>query len=263
VDLGLKGRAAAVAASSRGLGRAVARALAAEGASVAMCGRDRGRIEEAAEWVARETGGRTRAVVADVGVAEDCRRFVDEAASAFGRLDVLVTNTGGPRPGGFEAVADGDWEQAFRVTLANVVHLVRAAVPHMRRNRWGRIVNVASISAKQPVDGLVLSNAFRPAIAGLAKTLANELGRDGILVNTVCPGYTRTDRLEELGRVRAQAAGTTPEQVMADLVRAVPVGRVAEPEEFAAVVAFLCSERSSYVSGAVIPVDGGAARGVL
>jgi 3-oxoacyl-[acyl-carrier protein] reductase len=124
-------------------------------------------------------------------------------------------------------------------------------------------VNVASISAKQPVDGLVLSNAFRPAIAGLAKTLANELGRDGILVNTVCPGYTRTDRLEELAHVRAEAGGTTPEQVLAELARGVPVGRVGEPEEFAAVVAFLCSERASYVSGAVIPIDGGSTRGLL
>jgi 3-oxoacyl-[acyl-carrier protein] reductase len=149
------------------------------------------------------------------------------------------------------------------VTLANVVQLVRAAVPHMRQNGWGRIVNIASISAKQPVDGLVLSNAFRPAIAGLAKTLANELGREGILVNTVCPGYTRTDRLEELSQVRAEAAGTTPEQVLADLARGVPLGRVAEPDEFAAVVAFLCSERASYVSGAVIPVDGGSTRGLL
>jgi 3-oxoacyl-[acyl-carrier protein] reductase len=263
VELGLKGRVAAVAAASRGLGRAVARTLAAEGAAVAMCGRDERRLREAAEAVSRETGALTRAVVADVGVAEDCRRFVEESAAAFGRLDVLVTNTGGPRPGGFEGVGDGDWEQAFRVTLANVVHLVRAAVPHMRRNRWGRIVNIASISAKQPVDGLVLSNAFRPAIAGLAKTLANELGPEGILVNTVCPGYTRTDRLEELVQVRAQAAGSTAEQVLADLARGVPLGRVAEPEEFAAVVAFLCSERASYVNGAVIAVDGGSTRGLL
>jgi 3-oxoacyl-[acyl-carrier protein] reductase len=263
MELGLKGRVAAVAAASRGLGRAVARALAAEGASVGMCGRDEARIREAAAAVGRESGSATRAVVADVGVAADCRRFVDETAAAFGRLDILVTNTGGPRPGGFEGVGDADWEQAFQVTLANVVHLVRAAVPHMRQSRWGRIVNVASISAKQPVDGLVLSNAFRPAIAGLAKTLANELGRDGILVNTVCPGYTRTDRLEELAHVRAEAGGTTPEQVLAELARGVPVGRVGEPEEFAAVVAFLCSERASYVSGAVIPIDGGSTRGLL
>src|SRR5262245_26939292 len=183
MNLGLSGRAAAVAASSRGLGRAVARALAAEGCDVALCGRDGGRIRETAETIAIESGRRTLPVVADVGVAEDCRRFVDEAARAFGRLGLLVTNNGGPRPGGFDGVLDADWDAAYRVTLANVVSLVRAAVPHMKRGGWGRIVNVTSLSAKQPLDGLVLSNAFRPAIVGLAKTLASELGRDGILVN--------------------------------------------------------------------------------
>lgn len=263
MNLGLTGRAAAVAAASRGLGRAVARSLAAEGCDIALCGRDAARIRETAEAVARETGRRTLPVVADVGVAEDCRRFVDEAARVFGRLDILVTNTGGPRPGGFDGVADADWDAAYRVTLANVVNLVRAAVPHMRKAGWGRIVNVTSLSAKQPIDGLVLSNAFRPAIVGLAKTLANELGRDGILVNNVCPGYTRTDRLDELAQVRARAAGTTPDAIVAGLAQAVPLGRIAEPEEFASVVCFLCSERASYVTGATIPIDGGAVRGLL
>lgn len=263
MDLGLKGRVAAVAAASQGLGRATAQALAAEGACVAVCGRDRGRIHEAAEAIARDTGARTLGVVADVGLAADCSGFVEKTAAAFGRLDVLVTNTGGPRPGAFEAVGDADWEEAFRVTLSSVVHLIRAAVPHMRKNRWGRIVNIASLSAKQPIDGLVLSNAFRPAIAGLAKTLASELGRDGILVNTVCPGYTRTDRLDELARVRSKATGVTPEEYLAGLAKLVPLGRVAEAQEFAAVVAFLCSERASYLTGATLPIDGGACRGLL
>jgi 3-oxoacyl-[acyl-carrier protein] reductase len=261
MDLGLKGRAAAVAAASRGLGRACAEALAAEGAAVAVCGRDEARIREAAAAIATRTGARTLAFVADVAVAAECQAFVAAAAREFGRLDVLVTNTGGPKPGGFDAVSDADWEQAYRLTLANVVQLVRAAAPHMKKNRWGRIVNITSVSAKQPVDGLVLSNAFRPAIVGLAKTLANELGRDGILVNNVCPGYTRTDRLEELARARA--AASTPERILADLAQALPVGRVAEPAELAAVVAFLCSERASYVTGATIPVDGGAVQGLL
>jgi 3-oxoacyl-[acyl-carrier protein] reductase len=263
MNLGLAGHAAAVAASSRGLGRAVARALAAEGCDVALCGRDAGRIRETAEAIARDSNRRTLPVVADVGVAEDCRRFVDEAARAFGRLDILVTNTGGPRPGGFDGMLDADWDAAYRVTLANVVSLVRAAVPHMKRGGWGRIVNITSLSAKQPVDGLVLSNAFRPAIVGLAKTLASELGRDGILVNNVCPGYTRTDRLDELAQARAKAAGTTPEQIVAGLAQSVPLGRIAEPEEFASVVCFLCSEAASYVTGATIPIDGGAVRGLL
>ncbi len=263
MDLGLKGRVAAVAAASQGLGRAVAGALAAEGASVALCSRDEARVREAAESIGRETGARTLGVVADVGQAEACRAFVDEAVSHFGRLDILVTNTGGPRPGSFEGTDSAAWEEAFRVTLANVVNLTRAAVPHMRTRRWGRIVNVTSISAKQPVDGLVLSNAFRPAIVGLAKTLASELGGDGILVNNVCPGYTRTARLEEVARARAEAAGTSPEAELAKFAREVPVGRVGEPEEFAATVVFLCSERASYITGATIPVDGGACRGLL
>ena len=263
MDLGLKGRAAAVAAASAGLGRAVAHALAAEGCSVAVCGRDPGRVHDAAKAIARETGARTVSIAADVGIAEDCRRFVEQAASAFGRLDILVTNTGGPRPGRFDAVSDSDWDAAFRNTLGNVIHLVRAAVPHMKRRKWGRIVNVTSISAKQPVDGLVLSNAFRPAVVGMAKTLAAELGPDGILVNNVCPGYTRTDRLMELARARAEAGGTTPEEIVAALARDVPLGRIGEAQEFAAVVAFLCSERASYVTGATIAVDGGAAKGLL
>ena len=220
MDLGLKGRAAAVAASSRGLGRATARALAREGASVAMCGRDEGRIHEAAEEVHRETGARTLAVVADVAVAEDCRRFVARAAEEFGRLDILVTNTGGPKPGSFDAVDDARWEEAFRTTLANVFHLARAAVPHMKKNGWGRIVNIASLSAKQPVDGLLLSNVFRPAIVGLAKTLSNE--RRWILVNTVCPRL-HPHRPAPGGRrgAGAAAAGTTPEKVLADPPRSV------------------------------------------
>ncbi|HMK93252.1 MAG TPA: SDR family oxidoreductase [Thermoleophilia bacterium] len=263
MNLGLEGRVAAVAAASRGLGRATAHALAAEGAAVAICGRDPERIRDAALEIARATGARTLAVTADVSLADDCRRFVEITRAELGRLDILVTNTGGPRPGSFAAVGDEDWEAALRSTLVNVVHLVRAAVPAMKANRWGRIVNVASLSAKQPVDGLVLSNAFRPAIVGLAKTLAVELAGDGILVNTVCPGYTRTDRLEELAQHRARAAGTTPEQVMAELASSVPLRRVAEPAEFAAVVAFLCSERASYVTGMTIAVDGGACRGLL
>ncbi len=241
----------------------MAHALAREGASVALCGRDEARVREAAEAIAAETKARTLPVVADVGLREDCVRFVEEAANTFGRLDILVTNTGGPRPGGFPAVLEDDWRSAFDVTLMNVVNLVRAAAPHMKRARWGRIVNVTSLSAKQPIDGLVLSNALRPAVVGLAKTLAAELGPDGILVNNVCPGYTRTDRLEELIHVRATSAGTSPESVLAQLAEGVPLRRVGEPEELAAVVAFLCSEPASFLTGATIPVDGGACRGLL
>lgn len=263
MDLGLKGRVAVVAAASKGLGRASALVLAREGCSVAICSRDPKKARAVAETIERETGSRVIGVGADVGIRTDCERFVGEAVATFGRLDILVTNTGGPPPGTFDSVEGTDWEKAFAVTLANVVNLVRAAVPHMKERKWGRIVNIASLSAKQPVDGLILSNTFRPAIAGLSKTLSKELGPHGILVNTLCPGYTRTDRLEVLAEDRAKRAGITRDQYFEGLAKIVPLGRIAEAEEFANVVAFLASERASYVSGVTLAIDGGSSSAVL
>jgi 3-oxoacyl-[acyl-carrier protein] reductase len=262
MDLGLKGRSAAVAAASRGLGRATALALAREGCSVSICGRDPKKIRASAEFIERETGGRVLAVTADVGSRADCERFIGETVGAFGRLDILVTNTGGPPAGSFEAVDAAEWEKAYGNLLANVVHLVRAAVPHMKPAKWGRILNIASLSVKQPIDNLILSNTFRPAIAGFSKSLSKELGPHGILVNTICPGYTRTDRLEELAESRVKAAGITRDQYYEMLGKNVPLGRIAEVEEFASVAAFLCSERASYVSGIALAVDGGASLGL-
>ena len=262
MDLGLKGRSAAVAAASRGLGRATALALAREGCSVAICGRDPKRIRAAAEFIERETGGRVLAVTADVGARGDCERFIGETVGAFGGLDILVTNTGGPPAGNFSATGAEEWEKAYHGLLANVIHLVRAAVPHMKAAKWGRILNIASLSVKQPIDNLILSNTFRPAIAGFSKSLSKELGPHGILVNTICPGYTRTDRLEELAESRVKAAGITRDQYYEMLGKNVALGRIAEPEEFANVAAFLCSERASYVSGIALAVDGGASVGL-
>jgi len=262
MDLGLKGRSAAVAAASRGLGRATALTLAREGCSVAICGRDPKKIRASADFIERQTGGRVLAVTADVGSRGDCERFIGETVGAFGRLDILVTNTGGPPAGNFEATDAAEWEKAYGALLANVIHLVRAAVPHMKQAKWGRILNIASLSVKQPIDNLVLSNTFRPAIAGLSKSLSKELGPWGILVNTLCPGYTRTDRLEELAESRVKAAGITKDQYYEMLAKNVPVGRVGEPEEFASVAAFLCSERASYVSGVALQVDGGSSAGL-
>ena len=262
MDLGLKDRVAAVAAASSGLGRASAMALAAEGAKVAICGRHEDTIGEAARSIAEQTGSDAEPFVVDVSSGNECRRFVSSAVERFGRLDILITNSGGPRPGTFDQVGPEDWDAGFRVTLESIVNLSRAAAPEMARRRWGRIVNIASLSARQPIDGLVLSNTFRPAVVGLAKTLSLELAGSGILVNTVCPGYTRTPRLEELASVRAEATGTPPDVWLKELAGSVPLGRIAEVEEFAAVVAFLCSERASYVTGATIPIDGGAIRGL-
>lgn len=251
-----------MAAASRGLGRATALALAREGCLVAICGRDPKKIRASADFIERETGGRVVAVTADVGSRGDCERFIGETVEAFGRLDILVTNTGGPPAGTFEAMAGDEWEKAYHNLLSNVLNLVRAAAPHMKKAKWGRILNIASLSVKQPIDNLVLSNTFRPAIAGLSKSLSKELGAHGILVNTICPGYTRTDRLEELADERVRRAGITKDQYYEMLAKNVPLGRIAETEEFASVAAFLCSERASYVSGIALAVDGGAGVGL-
>lgn len=262
MDLGLKGRVAAVAAGSRGLGKATALALAKEGCLVAICGRDAKKIRASADSIERETGERVLSVTADVSQRADCERFIGETVAAFGRLDILVTNTGGPPAGSFEATDGAEWDKAYNGLLANVINLVRAATPHMKKAKWGRILNIASLSVKQPIDNLVLSNTFRPAIAGLSKTLSKELGPHGILVNTICPGYTRTDRLEELAESRVKSAGITKDQYYDSLGKNVPLGRIAEAEEFANVAAFLCSERASYVSGIALAVDGGAGTGL-
>ena len=257
MDLGLKGRSAAVAASSRGLGRATALALAREGCQVAVCGRDPKKIRASADFIERETGGKVIAVTADVGSRADCERFIGETVGAFGRLDILVTNTGGPPAGNFEATDADQWEKSYQALLANVIHLVRAAVPHMKQAKWGRILNIASLSVKQPIDNLVLSNTFRPAIAGFSKSLSKELGPHGILVNTICPGYTRTDRLEELAESRVKAAGITKDQYYETLGKAVPLGRIAEPEDVWNAVWFLVSPASDFITGQTIYLDGG------
>jgi 3-oxoacyl-[acyl-carrier protein] reductase len=257
MDLGIDEKVALVAAASRGFGRAIAMRLANEGARVAICGRSAESIESAAEEIAK-AGGEVLPVVADVSLAEDCGRFASAAIERWGRVDILVTNTGGPAPGAFDQLDDRSWQSAMDNTLMNVVRLVRAVVDVMKANGWGRIVNITSISAREPIDGLVLSNAFRPAILGLAKSLSRELAPHHILVNNVCPGLHGTDRLKELAEVRAGNNNTTAEQEWSKMSESIPLGRIGRPEELADVVAFLCSERASFITGESIIVDGGA-----
>ena len=244
MNLGLEGRIALVGGASRGLGRAVAEELAVEGASVAVCARE----SESLRATADELGA--LALPGDLSIEGEPRRVVDACVEHFGRLDILVANGGGPPPGGFESFGADDWRRATALVLASTVELVTAAVPHMRRGGWGRILCVTSISAKRPVDNLLLSDALRPAVAGFAHALAREVAKDGITVNTILPGYTRTGRMVELG-------------VGAETVSEIPLGRLAEPREFAAAAAFLVSERASYITGAALPVDGGWLRGMF
>ncbi len=257
MDFGLKGRVALVAASSKGLGRAVAEELAAEGASLILNARGAEELEATRAAIAGASGVDVIAVAADLSTLEGVRALTDAALARFGRVDILVNNAGGPPAGPFESLAPEAWEQAFRLTLRSAVELTRAVLPGMKERRWGRIVNITSITVKQPVENLMLSNSLRAAVTGFAKTLSNEVASVGVTVNNVLPGYTRTDRLVELAEKTARDRGIAPEQVSSRWTETTPAGRLGEPREIAAVVAFLASERASYVNGASLPADGG------
>ncbi len=263
MDLGLKGKTAIVAASSRGLGRAVAEELAREGANLVICARSVRPLEAARQAIYDETGVEVVAVPADLSEPEDVDRLVAAADAEFGRVDILVTNTGGPPPGPFESHAPDAWSAAVQQNLYSVVNLTRAVLPFMRDAGWGRIVNITSLAVKQPVDGLILSNSVRAAVTGFAKTLANEVAHFGITVNNVMPGYTKTERLEQLAEDIADRTGVTKEEAFAGWEGQIPMARLGSPAELAALVAFLVSERASYITGVSIPVDGGAIRSLL
>jgi 3-oxoacyl-[acyl-carrier protein] reductase len=264
VDLGLRGKVALVAASSRGLGRAVAEELAAEGAHLVMCARGEPALREAADAIrAASPDVRVLDVAADLSDPADVERVVAAGLREFGRIDVLVTNTGGPPAGPFESHSADAWREAVRANLDSVVNLTRAVLPGMKERRWGRIVNVTSIAVKQPVDNLILSNSVRAAVTGFARTLANEVAPFGITVNNVLPGYTRTQRVDELAARNAALRGSTPDAELSVWEHQIPMARLGEPSEFAAMVAFLASERASYTTGANVPVDGGWIRGLL
>ncbi len=263
MDLGLKGRVAIVAAASKGLGRAVATELAREGAEVAICARSAANLEQAVQAIRDATGRTVYAEPVDVTDAARVAQFVDGVEKRFGRLDICVTNAGGPPAKTFMETTTEQWRAAFELTLLRAVHFAREALPRMQKRRWGRFVTITSNSVKQPIDSLLLSNSIRAGVTGLAKTLANEFGPFGITVNNVCPGYTRTGRLEELAQARAKATGEDREKIFAQWAAQTPAGRVGTPEEFAAVVTFLVSERASYVNGVSLAVDGGAVRGLF
>jgi 3-oxoacyl-[acyl-carrier protein] reductase len=263
MDLGLKDRVAIVAASSRGLGRACALELAREGAKVIICSRDAVALAETAGALSADTGAEVLPLAVDLTDAAQIQHLASETLRRCGRIDVLVTNNGGPPAAYFGDLEDDAWLAAHELTLLSVVRLVRAVLPTMRAQQWGRIVNIASVSVKQPIDNLLLSNVYRSGVVGLAKTLSAQVAADGITINNVAPGYTRTERVLEVIRARAADEVRSEESVLAAVTASCPMNRMGEPEELAALVAFLASERASYITGTTIQVDGGYVQGVL
>lgn len=257
MDLGLRGKRALVLAASRGLGFASAMGLAREGVDLVICSRDPGRIERAAEQIRQETGVQVHSQSADVSQPETMQALVDTCVDRLGGLEIAIHNAGGPPAGGFETIQIDQWQEAIPQNLLSFVYLVKAVVPEMRQAGYGRILAITSSSIKQPIPNLVLSNALRTGVLGLAKTLSKELGPDGILVNVIAPGRILTERTQELDRAVAERSGLTPEDVQQQTIAKIPLGRLGHPHELANLITFLSSEAASYITGTAIQVDGG------
>jgi 3-oxoacyl-[acyl-carrier protein] reductase len=265
MDLGINGRVAIVCAASRGLGKAAALAFAREGVHVVICARDASSLESAAREIraAATPGVRVIPVTADLTDPAASRSLAATAVRELGRIDILITNAGGPPVAEFPDLDDATWEKGVQLTLMSTIRCIREVLPYMKKQRWGRILNITSITARQPISDLVISSTLRPGILGLSKVLANRYAKEGILVNTVTPGYFLTERQEEIGTTRAAKGGQSLVDYLSQTARDIPVGRLGEPSELADVIVFLCSERSSYVTGVTLGVDGGMARGLL
>ena len=262
MDTGLKNRVAIVAASSQGIGRATAEAFAAEGCRLAMCARKQEALQTAAEKIQKQSNAEVLAEPLDVTDASAVHRFVETVVNRFGGVDICVTNAGGPPAKGFLATSLDDWRKVIELNFLSAVYFAREVIPHMQRKSWGRIITITSITTKQPVADLVLSNAVRAAVVGLVKSLANEFGKDGILVNNVGPGYTATDRLKDLAKSRSVAMGKSEDEIFQGWAVEAPLKRLGEPREVADAIVWLASERASYITGQTILVDGGLYKGL-
>ena len=258
MELGLTGKRAIVMAASRGLGYASALGLAREGCRLIVCSRDQARIEAAAAAITKQTGTDVTALVADVSSASEAKRLVDAAVAAYGGLEIVVHNAGGPPAGETLQMTEEQWQKAFEQNLLSFTRIVGAAVPEMKKAGYGRVITIASSSIKQPIPNLALSNAFRAGVWGIAKTLSRELAPQGILVNVIAPGRIDTERIAELDQANATKSGKSIEDVRKASVSSIPLGRLGRPEELANLVVFLASQAGSYITGQAITVDGAA-----
>jgi 3-oxoacyl-[acyl-carrier protein] reductase len=262
MNLGLKNKIAIVTAASQGLGKASAMALAQEGTTVVICSRRQKEIAEAAEEIQKSTGSTIMPMVADVTAPEDIKRLVSETKTHFGGVHILVNNAGGPPTGTIDSLTDDDWLKGYELTLMSVIRLTREVLPTMIGQKWGRIVNIVSVVAKQPINELLISSVIRPGVLGLTKVLANLHAKDNITVNSVCPGHILTKRQEELALSRSKQENITVEEYLNKAVQEIPAGRLGKPEEIGNTIAFLASEQASYINGVNLLVDGGSAKGI-
>lgn len=263
MDLGIKGKVAIVTASSTGIGKAVAEALIAEDASVAICSRSKEKLIEASKDIKNKFGIEPFWCVCDINSQKDIENFYNAVVQQFGSVDILVNNCGGPIPGYFVDLTEDDWNDAFKQVLLSVIRFSHLILPDMIKKEWGRIINITSVAVKQPVHNLILSNSFRAAVTGFAKTLSNEVASKNITVNNVAPGYTLTHRLYELAVNRAKNSGKSHEEILVEMAKDVPMNRLGGPEEIAALVVFLASKQASYITGTTIQVDGGSTKGIF
>src|SRR5947207_3927004 len=263
MDLGIRSPVAIVAAASRGIGFACARELAREGARVFLCSRDANQASEAAKKIHEETGAEVAGIACDVTNDADVQAFVNLAIERGGQIDICVTNAGGPPAKVFAETDLDQFRKAFEQNALSAIRLAKLVLPGMLDREWGRIINITSVSVKQPIDGLLLSNTVRAGLTGWAKTVSNEVAAQGVTVNNVAPGYTLTERQDELAEIRGKAAGKTKQEIIDSWALQAPIGRMADPEEIAAAVAFLASERASYITGVTMAVDGGWVKSLL
>ena len=262
MNLNLKNKNAIVCASSQGLGKAAALDLAEEGVNLAICSRDQDKINKVKEEIHQKTNSEIKVIAlkVDLDSPDEIQAFYKQVENDLGSVDILVNNNGGPPPSTFEQLSDDDWQKAFNSTMMSCLRLSKLVIPNMKKNAWGRIINISSVSVKTPVNGLFLSNSLRMGVLGWAKALSDELAPHGVTVNTVCPGYTRTERVEAILETQSNSSGLKKEEIEKSIAENIPMKRVGEAEDLAGLITFLASEKANYMTGLAIQVDGGSAR---
>jgi 3-oxoacyl-[acyl-carrier protein] reductase len=261
MDLGIKNKISLVTASSKGLGKVAAKSLAAEGARVVICARDIEKLKKTSDEIFSITGYKPLYKQADLTKDADIIELVKFVINECGTIHILVTNSGGPPAGYFHELNDAQWKEGFESTILSVVRLIRESIPYMQKQKWGRIINITSVTVRQPIENLLLSNSLRLGVVGLAKTLSNEYAKDNILINNVCPGYMKTDRIIELAEKQSIEKNISTDEILNSYGVSTSIGRIGNPDELASLITFLASEKASYITGTTIPVDGGRYQG--